>query len=82
LRAQVAVQHKVLTTIWQMLTHSIAYHDLGPDYFDRKPRSIQHQAHRARRLLIELVEHGYNISQLIPKKRCLTIRNTEPPTSI
>jgi transposase len=66
LRAQVAVQHKILTAIWHMLTHDVAYHDLGPDYFDRKPRSVQHQAYRARRLLIELVEQGYDISQLIP----------------
>ncbi|MFD9960278.1 hypothetical protein [Amycolatopsis sp. NPDC058986] len=66
LRAQVVVQHKILTAIWHMLTSDIAHHDLGPDYFDRKPRSLQHQAHRARRLLIELAEQGYDISQLIP----------------
>jgi hypothetical protein len=40
-RADVAVQHKILTTIWHMLTHDVAYHDLGPGYFDRKPRSLQ-----------------------------------------
>jgi hypothetical protein len=27
LRAQVAVQHKILTAIWQMLTHDVAYRD-------------------------------------------------------
>ncbi|ANZ42554.1 hypothetical protein BBK82_07320 [Lentzea guizhouensis] len=67
LRAQVAVQHKILTAIWHMLTHDVAYHDLGPDYFDHKPRSLQHQAHRARRLITELIEQGYDISQLIPE---------------
>jgi transposase len=40
LRAQVAVQHTILTAIWHMLTHDVAYHDLGPDYFDRTPRSV------------------------------------------
>ena len=67
LRAQVAVQHKILTAIWHILTHNVTYHDLGPDYFDRKPRSLQHQAHRARQLLIELTQHGYDITQLIPE---------------
>lgn len=50
-----------------MLTHDVAYHDLGPDYFDHKPRSLQHQAQRARRLIAELIEQGYDVSQLIPE---------------
>lgn len=69
-----AVQHKILTAIWHMLTHDVAYHDLGPDYFDHKPRSPQHQAQRARRqaqrarrLIAELIEQGYDVSQLIPE---------------
>jgi hypothetical protein len=31
------VQHKILTASWHMLTHDVACHDLGPDYFDHKP---------------------------------------------
>lgn len=66
--AQVAVQHKILTVIWHMLTHDVAYHDLGSDYVDHKPHSLRHQAQRARRLIVELIEQGYGISQLIPEK--------------
>ncbi|HUQ54827.1 hypothetical protein [Lentzea sp.] len=62
-----AAQHRILTAIWHMLTHDVAYHDLGPDYFDHKPRSLQHQAQRARRLIAELIEQGYDVSQLIPE---------------
>lgn len=50
-----------------MLARDVAYQHLGPDYFDRKPSSLRHQAHRARRLLIELPEQGYDITQLIPE---------------
>ncbi|PWK81092.1 hypothetical protein C8D88_1191, partial [Lentzea atacamensis] len=39
----------------------------GPDYFDHKPRSLQYQAQRARRLIAELIEQGYDVSQLIPE---------------
>lgn len=36
MRAQLAVAHSILTAIWHMLTHGVAFHDLGEDYFDRR----------------------------------------------
>jgi transposase len=66
LRAQVAVQHKILTAIWHMLTHNTPYQDLGPDYHDHRPRSLQRRADHARRILTDLKQQGYDITQLIP----------------
>lgn len=67
LRAQVAVQHKILVAIWHMLSYDVAYHELGSDYFDRAPRSPQRRAHQARRLLAELQHDGYDVAGLLPE---------------
>jgi transposase len=45
----VAVQHKIVTAVWHMLTDDAEYHDLGADYFTRLDparamRRIVHQA--------------------------------------
>ncbi|HEY1439482.1 MAG TPA: IS110 family transposase [Mycobacterium sp.] len=39
-RALVAVMHKLVIAIWQVLTHKVAHRDLGADYFAR--RNPQH----------------------------------------
>ena len=36
LKALVAVEHSILTTIWNMLTTGQTYHDLGGDYYSRR----------------------------------------------
>jgi transposase len=35
-KSLVALQHTMLIAVWHMLTHDVAYHDLGGDYFDRR----------------------------------------------
>lgn len=37
-KAIVAVAHAMLKTIWHLLKKSEKYHDLGPDYFEKKER--------------------------------------------
>ena len=57
-RAMVAAGHSVLIAIWAMLTHDVAYHDLGGDYFTERldPKA---KARQARRLLDQLSQLGY-----------------------
>jgi hypothetical protein len=66
LRAQVAVQHKILTAVWHMLTHDVPYHELGSDYFEHRPQGTRRRASQARRLLAELQQDGYNVTDLLP----------------
>jgi DNA-binding transcriptional regulator YhcF (GntR family) len=61
-RALVAVMHKILTAVWHMLSHDVPYHDLGLDYFHRRPDQVER---RKRRLLHELTELGIDTSNLI-----------------
>jgi transposase len=61
-RALVAVMHKILIAAWHMLSHDVAYHDLGLDYFHRRPDQVER---RRRRLLHELTELGVDTSTLI-----------------
>jgi transposase len=56
-RARKAVGHTILVAIWHMLTHDVAWHDLGDDYFDRR----QSPEHLARRKLAELRSLGWNV---------------------
>lgn len=45
MKALVAIQHSMLTTIWHMLTNGETYTDSGPDYFIRqKPAQTQIRA--------------------------------------
>ena len=37
-KAIVAVAHAMLKTIWYLLKNGEKYHDLGPDYFEKKER--------------------------------------------
>lgn len=57
LRANVAVQHTILTAVWHMLTHELDYQDLGPDHYDH------HRPDRAiRRALRTLETSGYTVT--------------------
>jgi transposase len=62
-RALVAVMHKIILAVWHMLTHDVAYHDLGPDYFRNRPDQIQR---RKQRLIRELAELGVDTTSLAP----------------
>ncbi len=62
-RALVAVMHKIIIAVWHMLTHDVAYHDLGPDYFRNRPDQIQR---RKQRLIRELAELGVDTTRLAP----------------
>jgi transposase len=56
-RAIVAVQHSMLIAIWHMLTHDVAYHDLGASYFtDRAGKTRQ-----TRRLIAQLNNLGFAV---------------------
>ncbi|MDW5326740.1 IS110 family transposase [Plantactinospora sp. KLBMP9567] len=56
-RAVVAVQHSMLVAVWHMLTHDVAYHDLGAGYFtERAGKSRQ-----TRRLVTQLNNLGYAV---------------------
>jgi transposase len=57
-RAMVAVGHTILLAIWTMLTHNIAYHDLGGDHFTER-LNPQGKARQARRLIDHLAQLGY-----------------------
>jgi transposase len=56
-RAIVAIEHSILTAVWHMLTHGVAYQDLGGDYFlERAGRARQ-----TRRLVAQLGKLGYAV---------------------
>jgi transposase len=48
MRANVAVQHTILTTIWHMTRTGENYHDLGGDYFTQlnPDRAVKHAIHQ------------------------------------
>lgn len=52
LKAIVAIENTLLVIIWNMLTHGVAYEELGPDYYDR--RNADHLKNRAIRQLHSL----------------------------
>ncbi|MGI5182339.1 IS110 family transposase [Dactylosporangium sp. CA-152071] len=56
-RAIVAVQHSMLIAIWHMLTHDVAYHDLGANYFTERAGT----ARQTRRLVTQLNNLGYTV---------------------
>lgn len=57
-RALVALEHSILIAIWHMLTHDVAYGDLGGDYFlHRTGRTRQ-----TRRLVSQLNQLGYQVT--------------------
>ena len=48
--ALVAVEHKMLTDAWHMLTNGAFYRDPGPDYYTRHhPGTNQDQSHQTTR---------------------------------
>ncbi len=60
-RAMVAVGHTILLSIWTMLTHDIAYHDLGGNYFTER-LNPQGKARQTRRLIDHLGQLGYRVT--------------------
>ncbi|MER7282593.1 IS110 family transposase [Dactylosporangium sp. NPDC000244] len=56
-RAIVAVQHAMLIAIWHMLTHDVAYHDLGAGYLTERAGTTR----QTRRLVTQLNQLGYAV---------------------
>jgi transposase len=56
-KAIVAVARAILTAVYVMLRRGVAYHDLGPDHFQRTER-----ARLANRLARRLDELGFNVT--------------------
>ena len=57
-RAQTAVAHSQLVTIWHVLSNQTPYYDLGGDYFLRR----DNPEHRRRRALDQLRRLGYRVT--------------------
>lgn len=57
MRAQVAVAHSILTSIYVMLTRQVPYHDLGENYFDQR-----NSAKLTKRLVSRLERLGHDVS--------------------
>lgn len=57
LKAIVAVEHSILTSVWHMLTNHQPYHDLGNDHFTRL-----NPEHAARRAVNQLNQLGYTVT--------------------
>lgn len=68
-RALVAVGHSLLTSIWTMLTHDVAYHDLGPDYFTQR-LSAKGKTRQIRRLVDQLAVLGMDVD-IRPREQAL-----------
>jgi transposase len=55
-KAVIAVAHAMLVSAYHVLAHQIPYHDLGPDYYDRR------HADRVRRRAIDTLQRqGYRV---------------------
>ena len=61
MRAAVAIGHKILVSVWHMLSGRSDYRELGPDYLDQ----LTHQR-TANRLTSRLRAMGYEV-QITPK---------------
>ena len=61
LRAAVAIAHKIIVSIWHMLTDGTVYRDLGADFLDRQDRT-----RTAKHLVRRLAAMGYDV-QLLEK---------------
>lgn len=57
LKAIVAIEHTLLTIIWNMLENGVPYEELGVDYYDR--RNPQKQINRA---IQQLKAHGFDVT--------------------
>ncbi|MBF8377783.1 IS110 family transposase [Alicyclobacillus mali] len=59
-RAAVALAHTLLIIVYHLLKHNVAYHDLGPDYYDRQNREtlIRRHVHRLKQLGVQVVITG------------------------
>ena len=57
LRAQVAVGHSILASIWVMLSREVPYHDLGENYFDQRDST-----RLTKRLVTRLERMGHSVS--------------------
>jgi transposase len=56
-KAIVAVAHSLLVTAYHVLAHQTTYHELGPDYYDRR-----HSERLTRRALQTLEQQGYRVT--------------------
>jgi cytosine/adenosine deaminase-related metal-dependent hydrolase len=56
-KAVVAVAHALLVTAYHLLSRGTTYHELGPDYYDRR-----HTERVARRAIQALEELGYRVT--------------------
>jgi transposase len=56
-KAVVAVAHSLLVTAYHVLAHQTTYHELGPDYYDRR-----HSERLTRRALQTLEQQGYRVT--------------------
>ncbi len=56
-KAVVAVAHALLVTAYYLLSRGTTYHELGPDYYDRR-----HTERVARRAIQALEEQGYRVT--------------------
>jgi len=62
-RALIAVGHSILAIVYEMLAHGDAYHDLGPDWFDRlAPIRLQ------KYLVKRLEKLGYRVTLEVPER--------------
>jgi transposase len=61
MKAAVAIAHKILVSVWHMLTNGTFYQDLGAGYLDRLDRT-----RNARHLVRRLTNMGFDV-QLSPK---------------
>ena len=57
MKANVAIQHKLLTIIWHMATTGTLYEDPGADYFNRL-----HPERAKNRALHQLEAMGYQVT--------------------
>ncbi len=58
-RAAIAVAHTILVIAYHVLRDGVAFHDLGPDYFDRM-NTVKQKTYHLRRL----AELGCDVSQV------------------
>ncbi|MFF9128572.1 IS110 family transposase, partial [Streptomyces sp. NPDC014889] len=57
LKALVAVEHSIITSIWHMLTDNVPYHELGGTYFTQRDPE-----HATRRAINALNQLGYTVT--------------------
>ena len=62
-RAAVAIAHKILVSIYHMLSQNVSYNDLGDCYLDNLNKH-----HLTRNLVHRLERLGYSVTLTLPQK--------------